>query len=62
MYYIILYAKYKNILGNIEAWFMVDHLISRGFTRESGSILVSVQGVGSCLGRIIGALLRFRFV
>ena len=41
---------------------MVDHMISRGFTRESGSITISSLGVGNCLGRIVGALLRFRFV
>ena len=50
-----------NVSGNIEAWFIVDHMVSRGFARESGSITVSVLGVGNCLGRIVSALIRFRF-
>ena len=50
------------ISGNVEAWFIVDHMISRGFARESGSITVSILGVGNCLGRLVGAFLRFRFM
>ncbi|XP_045182497.2 monocarboxylate transporter 3-like isoform X2 [Mercenaria mercenaria] len=48
--------------GNVEAWFIVDHMISRGFPRESGSITVSVLGIGNCLGRVVGAILRFHCV
>ncbi|XP_045181810.2 monocarboxylate transporter 9-like [Mercenaria mercenaria] len=50
----LLYA----MTGNMEAWFLVDHVVTQGFTRESGAILVSVIGIGSCVGRIFGGILR----
>ncbi|XP_060598100.1 uncharacterized protein LOC132751904 [Ruditapes philippinarum] len=45
---------------NVESWFIVDHMVSRGFTRESGSLLVSVLGIGSFIGRFVGALLQYK--
>jgi fucose permease len=48
------------ILVNVESWFIVDHMVSRGFTRESGSLLVSVLGIGSFIGRFVGALLQYK--
>ncbi|XP_060576804.1 monocarboxylate transporter 3-like [Ruditapes philippinarum] len=45
---------------NVEAWFIVDHMVTRGFKREVGSVLVSMIGIGTFIGRICGALLRLK--
>lgn len=46
--------------GNVEAWFIVDIMTSRGYTREEGSILVTVLGFANFLGRVSGSTLRFK--
>ncbi|XP_045182648.2 monocarboxylate transporter 13-like isoform X1 [Mercenaria mercenaria] len=47
------------ITFNVESWFIVDHMVSRGFTRESGSMLVSSLGIGSFIGRFLGGILQY---
>ena len=46
--------------GNVEAWFIVDIMTSHGYSRESGSILVSVLGFANFIGRVSGSTLRFK--
>ncbi|XP_045181316.2 monocarboxylate transporter 3-like [Mercenaria mercenaria] len=46
--------------GNVEAWFIVDIMTSRGYSRESGSILVSALGFANFIGRVSGSTLRFK--
>ena len=40
-------------------WFIVDIMVIRGYTRDVGSVIVSVAGVGNCIGRIGGGVLRY---
>ncbi|KAL4218099.1 hypothetical protein ACF0H5_022835 [Mactra antiquata] len=46
--------------GNVEAWFIVDIMTSRGYPRESGSILVSALGFANFLGRVSGSTVRLK--
>ncbi|XP_060598076.1 monocarboxylate transporter 12-like isoform X2 [Ruditapes philippinarum] len=48
------------LTGNFEAWFLVDFAISRGFSRESGSILITAIGFANVLGQLAGGFLRFK--
>ncbi|XP_045182466.2 monocarboxylate transporter 6-like [Mercenaria mercenaria] len=47
------------LTGNFEAWFIVDLSISRGFSREAGSVLVSALGFANIIGRMLGGIIRF---
>ncbi|XP_045182836.2 monocarboxylate transporter 13-like [Mercenaria mercenaria] len=58
MWIILVNCLLISMTVNVEAWFIVDHMVTRGFTRESGSVLVSTMGIGSLMGRVSGALLR----
>lgn len=49
----------SNITGNIEPWFLVDHMIGRGFSRSDGAFTASVMGGGNLVGKVIGAVLKF---
>ncbi|XP_052763042.1 uncharacterized protein LOC128205446 [Mya arenaria] len=44
--------------GPIEAWFLVDLMVIRGFEREQGSLFVSINGFANFLGRGLGGILR----
>ncbi|KAL4217854.1 hypothetical protein ACF0H5_022593 [Mactra antiquata] len=46
--------------SNVEAWFIVDFMVSIGQTRKFGSLLASLIGLGSMFGRLTGAVLRFK--
>ncbi|XP_053400075.1 uncharacterized protein LOC123557733 isoform X3 [Mercenaria mercenaria] len=48
------------ISGNAESWFIVDLMVSRGFSRQSGSVLVSAIGIASLIGRLMGGVLRLK--
>ncbi|XP_060598081.1 monocarboxylate transporter 6-like isoform X2 [Ruditapes philippinarum] len=48
------------LTGNFEAWFLVDFAISRGFSRESGSLLITALGFANVVGRIFGGFVRFK--
>ncbi|XP_053383049.1 monocarboxylate transporter 3-like [Mercenaria mercenaria] len=48
------------LTANVEAWFIVDHAVSIGLTRESGSLMVSAVGLGNLIGRIIGSAIRLK--
>jgi len=49
------------VAGSVENWFMVDLMLSKGFTRETGSSVVALIGFANLAGRVIGSLLRFKF-
>ncbi|WAR10912.1 MOT6-like protein [Mya arenaria] len=46
--------------GNAEAWFIVDMVVTRGFTRQSGSVIASAIGMANFIGRMLGTLLRYK--
>ena len=50
--------------GNIEMWFIVDIMELRGYARDVGSLMLTLAGVGNCVGRLGGGALRYflRFV
>ncbi|XP_053381923.1 monocarboxylate transporter 4-like [Mercenaria mercenaria] len=48
--------------GPIEAWFLVDFMVIRGYERETGSLFVSLTGFANFLGRGVGAILRLFWV
>ncbi|XP_053400074.1 monocarboxylate transporter 6-like isoform X2 [Mercenaria mercenaria] len=48
------------LTGNAESWFIVDLMVSRGFSRQSGSVLVSAIGIASLIGRLMGGVLRLK--
>ncbi|KAL4217852.1 hypothetical protein ACF0H5_022591 [Mactra antiquata] len=48
------------LTGNVEPWFIVDFMISRGFSRDLGSTLVSVIGIANFIGRLAGTAIRFK--
>ena len=43
-------------VGPVEMWFLVDVTIMKGFDRSVGTFLLTLLGVTSLFGRIIGAL------
>ncbi|KAL4217632.1 hypothetical protein ACF0H5_022374 [Mactra antiquata] len=44
--------------GPIEAWFLVDLMVLRGYERSVGSFFVSLTGFANFLGRGLGGVLR----
>ncbi|XP_052812276.1 monocarboxylate transporter 3-like [Mya arenaria] len=49
-----------SLTGNAEAWFIVDMVVTRGFTRQSGSVIASAIGMANFIGRMLGTLLRYK--
>ncbi|XP_053383060.1 monocarboxylate transporter 13-like [Mercenaria mercenaria] len=48
------------LTGNVEPWFIVDHMISLGFSRKDGAFTSSAIGIGNFIGKLIGAFIKFR--
>ena len=45
-------------------WFIVDIMILRGYARDVGSLMLTIAGIGNCVGRLGGGAIRYylRFV
>ncbi|WAR17159.1 MOT6-like protein [Mya arenaria] len=49
-----------SLTGNCEAWFIVDMLMSRGMTREAGSVAASAIGLANVMGRLAATVTRYK--
>ncbi|XP_052765187.1 monocarboxylate transporter 13-like [Mya arenaria] len=49
-----------SLTGNVEAWFIVDMLVSRGMTRQAGSVAASAIGLANVVGRLVATITRYK--
>jgi len=53
-------SKSRLFSGNNEAWFIVDLCISRGMSRDQGSVAASVIGLANVFGRFCATVIRYK--